>query len=388
MKVQTGCYNNRKLNITQLSRKQVEQNTMKATSISGWNTNQNNHIKNPIVVNNNSFNRMNNNKSYNHHNNVSKQKLNWKNPLNVFRVLSHKEIKNLRYFRESEVPVIEKACMPSVIGYKIYMLISALVILAVSIFIIQFVIERAVAEASYQQLSNDFVTFTVTKEPVKSEQTIPGEEVFPPLVDFKGLQSINNEINGWIYAPDTPINYPLVYSPEANKYLRKDIYGKYSVAGTVFLEHTAPTGNLDSLDHIVLYGHHLNSGNMFTPIHLMKDKEYRDKHRIAYLITPDYVYKLALIGVYTVEPTEVEAAESNFNTHQDFQKYLDTRIARIKDPYDFSRKHAQKLITLVTCTNSGQNREIAEYISIERYPTSFINKTIEAPEDSLNVDAG
>lgn len=57
--------------------------------------------------------------------------------------------------------------------------------------------------------------------------------------DWDALRKINPDIVGWIYIPDSKINYPVVQGPDNSKYLNTAFNGSdgwFSSAGTIFID--------------------------------------------------------------------------------------------------------------------------------------------------------
>ena len=59
----------------------------------------------------------------------------------------------------------------------------------------------------------------------------------PPRHDLAALQGENSDCVGWLTIPDTPVDYPVVWTPEEPEhYLRRDFYGAQASGGTPFLD--------------------------------------------------------------------------------------------------------------------------------------------------------
>lgn len=197
----------------------------------------------------------------------------------------------------------------------------------------------------------------------------------PPSVDFVSLQSVNPEVSGWMYIPGTNVNYPILSSTEKEKYLRRDLWGNRSVAGSIFTDWRNSADYSD--EHMVLYGHHLPSDTMFTPVsNYLADKEFYERHRTIYVETPEYTYTLEVIGVYKVQPTETNEVTVDFPSDNDFQRLVDEKLGRTKtdgtSSDDYDRREIGKLFTLVTCADNGTARSVVECIPVSRYPTSYV----------------
>lgn len=96
-------------------------------------------------------------------------------------------------------------------------------------------------------------------ETLTTTTTIP----YTSPVDFQSLQEKNPDIYGWIRIDGTPVDYPIVQSPEDDAfYLDHDSDGRYNINGAIFSEHLY--NSTDFTDAVtVLYGHNMASGEMF-----------------------------------------------------------------------------------------------------------------------------
>ena len=54
------------------------------------------------------------------------------------------------------------------------------------------------------------------------------------IIDLQN--EVNKNIIGWIIIPETKIDYPIAQAHDNDYYLRRDIFGNYALAGTVFTE--------------------------------------------------------------------------------------------------------------------------------------------------------
>lgn len=56
----------------------------------------------------------------------------------------------------------------------------------------------------------------------------------------------------WLYVPDTNMNYPIMQGEDNLEYINKDYNGKYSLAGSIFLDFKNKNDFTDSYN--ILYG--------------------------------------------------------------------------------------------------------------------------------------
>ncbi len=219
--------------------------------------------------------------------------------------------------------------------------------------------EYTEADEIYENLQSEFVE-TKSEENTDSDNTEDsGEptEAVPISVDFTSLLEQNSDIVGWLYCPDTSVNYPVVQGKDNNQYLRADLNGKYLVSGTVFVDYR--NGALGEDANYILYGHNMKNGTMFGSLVKYKEQFYYDEHPILYYLTPDGDYKIELYTglvvkrdsvIYSPNPAETEFAEFLAYAKEHSTFHSEVEIAE-----------DDTLITLSTCSYEYNN---ARYILI------------------------
>lgn len=106
------------------------------------------------------------------------------------------------------------------------------------------------------------------------------------------LQAINPDVCAWLTLDDTDIDYPILQGENNAEYLNCDIYKKYSLGGSVFLD---CHNNRDFTDrYSLIYGHHMDGGTMFGDIAKFDDETYFYGHQTGWLFVPGKTYKLEI----------------------------------------------------------------------------------------------
>lgn len=290
-----------------------------------------------------------------------------------------KSIVRMRAVSEHDIPVIKRRLKRANLPYNIGMGIIGAIIIAMAGTLIVYFGSLAQNDGRLADLTAQYTKPVIREDP---SVDIP-ETDMPPIVDFEGLRSVNQEVSSWLRVPGTTIDYPVMTTTEEAKYLRKDLFGDYSVPGCLFTDWTNKPDLSDS--HIVIYGHHLPWPAMFHDMSLYLEEEgFFDAHRKMYFETPETTYVLKVIGLHKAMPKESEARWIEFTSEQQFQEYLDQRLSAnnpdlvendestCKDTGDYDRKAIDKFFTFITCTDSGSARCIVNAIVTEQYPTSYV----------------
>ncbi len=161
------------------------------------------------------------------------------------------------------------------------------------------VYEYEKSKHNYEVLTEENVT-VLPPPPEESEQEEAPKELAPIAVDFENLKKQNEDVIGWIYCADTPINYPVVQSKDNDYYLRRGLDEKYDIGGSIFMDYrndAAMTHN-----NTLIYGHNMMNDTMFGTFVRYKKQSYYDEHPILWYLTPEQNYKIELFAGFVTEP--------------------------------------------------------------------------------------
>ena len=196
-----------------------------------------------------------------------------------------------------------------------------------------------------------------SEETMSPAQATPAPSPAPEVLhDLGALKEKNPDCTGWIRVPGTDIDYPFMWTPEdPERYLRRDFYGNYSDYGVPFLDHRCDL----SSDNLILYGHNMFDGTMFTDLLWYREREYMEDHSQIILETPEGAREYRVIAV-----CQANSVKSKLYRHINF-----TDAAGKADFLDAVREDsvffagadskAGKFITLSTCDVSRRNGRVA-----------------------------
>lgn len=192
-----------------------------------------------------------------------------------------------------------------------------------------------------------------TKKQVTVHLTQEDIEVPDILPEYQMLYEKNPDLVGWIKIDNTVIDYPVMQTTDNEYYLNHDFDKENDKNGSIFLDSGCDI--LRENDNLILYGHHMRSGNMFGSLNKYKSESYLQEHPT---IQFDTLYEHGTYQVMYVFQSKVFSEEEvtfkyyqfiNASSEKEFNSYMN-EMARLS-LYDtgVSASYGDKLLTLSTC---------------------------------------
>lgn len=173
---------------------------------------------------------------------------------------------------------------------------------------------------------------------------------------FEKLQTINENIVGWITIPNSQLNNPVMYSGDNDYYLHHNYLDEESRAGSVFMDFRNDVEGLGR--HTILYGHVMRNGSMFGELDKFAEQSYADEHSVMTFSTLYGNYELQVFAAYETT-TDFYYIETDFTDDAAFGQFL-TEIQKrsvISMPVDVDVTATDQILTLSTCTTSLADNE-------------------------------
>lgn len=186
------------------------------------------------------------------------------------------------------------------------------------------------------------------------DTVIKEEESSDPInrvIDFDELKQINQDAVGWVYIPDTSVDYPILIGDSDDEYLKKDIEGDYSILGSIFT--TADTSRNLSDARTVLYGHNMRDYQMFGELKRYLEKEFRNNHTSMYVYTENRAMELTIFSIFVCKETDSILSDETVLETVDYRELLENLSER--NEYsdisigDISNLDNRQCFSLVTC---------------------------------------
>lgn len=183
--------------------------------------------------------------------------------------------------------------------------------------------------------------------------------------DIHGQKQINSDTVAWIWVNGTNIDYPVVQTTNNSYYLSHDFYKNSYYSGWVYGDYR---DNFNSFGrNTIIYAHNSLNGKMFSSLtKLLNNSWFSDiNNKYIRLSTINTNSLWEIFSVYTIEP-EVYYLTTGF-TDESYGIFINTIAER--SIYDFNTdvNVVDKVLTLQTCTNSGDKRVVvhAKLVRIE-----------------------
>ncbi len=170
-----------------------------------------------------------------------------------------------------------------------------------------------------------------------------------PNVNFEALDTLPGNAIGWLYLPDSVINYPVMQAEDNSYYLNHLADGSYNSNGSLFLDRRNASDFSD--ENSVIYGHYMRSGKMFGTLQSYSSQEYYETHPVIYLTTREGKYRIEVFSAYTTEKTS-SAYTLKFATKAEYGEWLKEVATKSEIETNLHLSVDDHIITLSTCAYS------------------------------------
>lgn len=204
----------------------------------------------------------------------------------------------------------------------------------------------------YNELQEDIISDKVTEElsQVNSEF----------IEKVKELQKENTDVKGWIRIEDTIINYPILQTTDNDYYLTHNYKKEKSKYGSIFINTNSDLKDVNS--NVIIYGHNMKDGQMFTDLLKYQDKSFYEEHPTIKIVTEESEMQYEIICVFKSRIFYQDEENVfryykyyNFENENKYNEYINN-CKKVK-LYDTEKTatYGDHLITLITCEYSQEN---------------------------------
>lgn len=197
------------------------------------------------------------------------------------------------------------------------------------------------------------------------EQASEKQKELTILPEYEELYVENSDLYGWIRIEDTPVDYPVMYTPESPiYYYHRDYKKEESKNGSIFIDGTTIPGESEN---IIVYGHHMKDGSMFGSLKkYYKDSSYYEQHKyiefntIYEKATYEIVAVSKAILYYEDEPEDEYLFYNHIelDTQEEFDDYIKNAKENAYFDTGVTAQYGDQLITLCTCDYWAENARL------------------------------
>lgn len=173
------------------------------------------------------------------------------------------------------------------------------------------------------------------------------------LTQYEELYGKNKDMIGWLKIDDTSIDYPVMQTQDDEYYLKHNFEKKDDKNGCIFLDSQCDVVNRST--NLILYGHHMQSGNMFGNLYKYQNAAYGKEHST---IQFDTIFEKGTYQVMYVFRSRVYSEVDvsfkyyqfiNAQSSKEFNSYMNEMAAISFYDTGVTASYGDELLTLSTC---------------------------------------
>lgn len=247
-----------------------------------------------------------------------------------------------------------------------WLVFLAVFVISTALLLRQFSDNAGGEEAYSDALAIAMAASTEKEDPLSEEETQPArpqtgwvpapvEEDDPNMekmaeIDLAALREVNEDVIGWIYIPNSKINYPLLQGDDNEYYLNHAWDHRSTSVGSVFLEHL---NSADLTDYnTIVYAHNMNDGSMFAGLKKYSTMGYWETHKYVYIVSDAGVYRYEVFASYKA-PVDSATYGLSFHQTETKENFLLHAIKSSKIQPQIIPAKTDRILTLSTCSGAG-----------------------------------
>lgn len=205
---------------------------------------------------------------------------------------------------------------------------------------------------------------------LQAEQSMQGDKSPEELLlnHYAQLKQQNGDFAGWIRIDGTPLDYPVVHTPDDPEYyLRRAFDGSYSISGTPFVGENCDVNSTN----VMIYGHRMNNDTMFTTLLDYAKKDYWQQHPQICFDTVDQLRVYDIIAAFYIDipfaddPDAFHWYNYSGNIEGDlYNEYIQKVMEHAYYDTGVQVNTGDKLLTLTTC---AYNDEEQRFVVVAKY---------------------
>lgn len=197
-------------------------------------------------------------------------------------------------------------------------------------------------------INSEITDEAVSENTEKSEQELAYEK-------YQQLLSQNDDFIGWIKIEGTNVNYPVMQTIDnPGFYLKHNFDGAYSDYGVPFLDERCA---VDLTNNLVIYGHNMKNGTMFTDLVNYSDKEFWECHQVINFDTMAEFSKYQVMYAFSFDTNNETFCYNDFTdmNEEQFAEFMAECEKRMAYDTGIRAEFGDEILTLSTCEYTHEN---------------------------------
>lgn len=220
----------------------------------------------------------------------------------------------------------------------------------------QYADQKQSAEA-FHEVAGLIQTESEQTEPGKTQEDVPEQSAQTAFEKYSAVYEQNHDFVGWLSIPGTNIDYPVMQTIDnPNFYLKHAFDKSYSDYGVPYAQENC---DLELSDNVVLYGHHMKNGTMFSDLCKYESEDFYREHKTICFDTLSGFREYEIVAVFkTVAYSQDGFKYYHFTqaeNEEDFNAYIEKCKKLALYDTGVSAEYGNKLLTLSTCEYSRTN---------------------------------
>ena len=241
---------------------------------------------------------------------------------------------------------------------KLVMALASLVAIACFAYFGVYYYYNARTNMDYEQLAGLRGSDVLSSAPQKNDFAVHKTGLRTPdvLDEYKTLYEKNKKLIGWLKIDDTNIDYPVMQTDDNDYYLEHNYNQEYDKNGSIFMDYKCSIYPRST--NLIVYGHHMKSGNMFGNLQKYAKESYGKEHST---IQFDTIYEKGTYEVMYVFRSQVFNEDDivfkyyqfiDANSEREFNYYMSEMEALSLYDTGVIASYGDSLLTLSTCDSS------------------------------------
>ena len=216
--------------------------------------------------------------------------------------------------------------------------------------------------------------YNLYKNKENNIKLIENKEIINP--NWEELKKINDDIVGILYIPNTNI-YNLITQTDNNEYyLTHDAYKNQNQFGSLFLDYQNDS-DFSDFENVVSAHSVLGNNIMFSELKKFLKKDFFDKNKELYLLTPNGNYKGEIFLSKKIDKDTFSYQKKINNNNYELEEFKSRIMENNSQNRDIDLEIDDKILTLYTCDldeGLNDNDRILIYAKLKNYQDSITKK--------------